>query len=107
MGRAGRPAFRMAATRGGNTIAVDESDNVYIADYGSGCIRKVDATGNVTTVVGKPSATARVGKGNQMRFNFDSWDITLATDGTLYVLANNDIQSNTQRFAVYKVVFDK
>ena len=91
----------------GNTIAVDESDNVYLADYGSGCIRKVDAAGNVTTVVGKPSATARVGKGNKMRFNFDSWDIALAPDGALYVIANNDVQSTTLRFAVYKVVFDK
>ena len=96
----------------GNTIAVDENDNVYVADYGSGCIRKVDASGNVTTVVGNKkllsvTGSARVGKGNRMAFRFDSWDIALATDGTLYVIANNDVSSQTLRFAVYKVVFDK
>lgn len=96
----------------GNTIAVDENDNVYVADYGSGCIRKVDALGNVTTVVGNKkllsiTSSAKVGKGNRMAFHFDSWDIALATDGTLYVIANNDVESTTLRYAVYKVTFEK
>jgi hypothetical protein len=89
----------------GNAIAVDESENVYVADYGCGCVRKVDAQGNVSTVVGKKTATARTGKGNRMRFNFDTWDIALATDGTLYVIATNDVSSQTLSHAVYKVTF--
>ena len=36
----------------GNSIAVDGNDNVFVADYGSGCIRKVDKSGNTTTVAG-------------------------------------------------------
>ncbi len=96
----------------GNAIAVDESDNVYVADYGSGCIRKVDASGNVSTVVGNKkllsvTGSAKVGKGNRMAFRFDSWDIALTTDGTLYVIANNDVESTTLRYAIYKVTFDK
>lgn len=106
-GKASDARFQDGGYARGNAIAVDEKDNVYVADYGCGCIRKVDGQGNVTTVVGKKTATARVGKGNQMRFNFDSWDIALNNDGTLYVIATNDVSNSTQRFAVYKVVFEK
>ena len=96
----------------GNTIAVDESDNVYVNDYGSGCVRKVDASGNVTTVVGNKkffgqTGATKSGRGNRMAFRFDQFDIAIAPDGTLYVIANNDVTSQTLRFAVYKVVFDK
>lgn len=96
----------------GNTIAVDESDNVYVNDYGSGCVRKVDASGNVTTVVGNKkffgqTGATKSGKGNRMAFRFDQFDIAIAPDGTLYVIANNDVTNPTLRFAVYKVVFDK
>ena len=89
----------------GNAIVADENENIFAADYGCGCIRKIDPQGNVTTVVGKKSVTARTGKGNRMRFNFNSWDIALASDGTLYVIATNDVSNQTLRNAVYKVVF--
>lgn len=91
----------------GNAIAVDENENVFVGDYGCSCIRKVDSQGNVTTVAGKKIATASTGKGNRMRFRFDSWDMALSNEGTLYVIANNDVSNPTLRFAVYKVVFDK
>ncbi len=96
----------------GNAIAVDEGDNVYVTDYGSGCIRKVDASGNVTTVVGNKklfgqTGATKSGRGNRMAFRFDQFDTALAPDGTLYVIANNDGQNATLRFAVYKIVFDK
>jgi hypothetical protein len=42
-----------------------------------------------------------------MAFRFDQFDIAVSPDGALYVIANNDVQSSTLRFAVYKVVFDK
>ncbi|MBD2703849.1 IPT/TIG domain-containing protein [Spirosoma sp. BT702] len=94
----------------GNAIAVDEADNVYVTDYGSGCIRKVDASGNVTTVVGNKKffgTTIKPGKGHRTAFRFDQFDIATGADGALYVVANNDVQSQTLRFAVYKITFDK
>ncbi|WP_373513680.1 IPT/TIG domain-containing protein [Persicitalea sp.] len=105
-GSASTARFQDGGYARGNAITVDEKDNVYLTDYGCGCIRKVDDQGNVTTVAGKKTASARTGKGNRMRFNFDSWDIALAKDGALYVIATNDVSSQTLRFAVYKVVFN-
>lgn len=104
-GNASTARFQDGGYARGNAITVDEKDNVYLADYGCGCIRKVDDQGNVTTVAGRKTASARTGKGNRMRFNFDSWDIALAKDGALYVIATNDVSNQTLRFAMYKVVF--
>lgn len=111
-GEAGVARFQDGGYARGNTIAVDENDNVYVNDYGSGCIRKVDASGNVTTVVGNKqffgqTGATKSGKGHRMAFRFDQFDIAIGAAGELYVIANNDVQSNTLRFAVYKVVFDK
>lgn len=96
----------------GNAIAVDEGDNVYVADYGSGCIRRVDASGKVMTVAGNkqyynPIGVTKEGNSNNTAFNFTSGDIVLAPDGTLYVLAiAGGSVTSSSRFALYKVVFN-
>lgn len=104
-GKASDARFTDGGYARGNAITADESDNVYVADFGCGCIRKIDATGDVTTVAGNKDANDRTGNGNKMRFYFDTWDIALAPDGSLYVIATNDISSQTLRHAVYKVTF--
>jgi hypothetical protein len=38
-------------------VAVDSSSNLYIADYGNQCIRKVDTSGNITTIAGNGIAS--------------------------------------------------
>jgi sugar lactone lactonase YvrE len=38
-------------------VAVDISGNLYIADYGNQCIRKVDTLGNITTIAGNGTAS--------------------------------------------------
>ena len=106
-GKGAEARFQDGGYARGNAIAVDSDDNVFVADYGCGCIRKVDAQGTVTTVAGKKNTPNRTGKGHRMFFRFDSWDMTIAPDGSLYVIANNDVQSNILRNAVYKVIFDK
>ncbi len=103
--KGGNARFTEGGYARGNALVADENENVFVADYGCGCIRKIDPQGNVTTVAGKSTATAQTGKGNRMRFRFDSWDIALGADGELYVIAQNDVSSQTLRFAVYKVVF--
>jgi signal peptidase I len=47
-------SLRMSSPRG---VAVDASGNVYIADTGANCIRKVDTGGNVTRVAGGGATT--------------------------------------------------
>ncbi len=44
-----------------NSLAVDSSGNLYIADYGNGRIRKVDSTGVITTVAGGGAAQIAAG----------------------------------------------
>ncbi|WP_288426020.1 IPT/TIG domain-containing protein [uncultured Spirosoma sp.] len=96
----------------GNAITVDQNDNVYVADYGSGCIRRVDASGTVTTVVGNQklansTGSTKPGRSHRMAFRFDQFDLALDPNtGVLYVIANNNESSNTLRFALYKVIFD-
>lgn len=89
----------------GNAIAIDASDNVYVADYGSGCIRKVDNMGNVTTVCGNiKNRNAYTGPGDKMAFFFDSWDICFGADyKTLYVISRNNSNNSAMPNAVYKV----
>lgn len=91
----------------GNAIVADADDNVFVADYGCSCIRKVDKDGNVTTVAGNKNSPNRTGRGHRMRFLFDSWDMALGNDGSLYVIATNDVSNQTLRNAVYKVTFGK
>ena len=47
--------LRMSAPHG---VAVDSAGNVYIADTGANCVRKVDTAGNVTRVAGGGGTTA-------------------------------------------------
>jgi hypothetical protein len=92
----------------GNAIAVDNNDNVFVADYGSGSIRMVDNLGNVTTVAGnsKLKGQSYTGRGDKMAFVFDSYDIAFGSDyKTLYVISRNNSNNNTMPNSVYKVLF--
>ena len=44
-------------------VAVDRAGNVYIADTGNRCVRKVDTSGIITTVAGTPTASGFSGDG--------------------------------------------
>jgi sugar lactone lactonase YvrE len=85
-----------------NGITTDSSNNLYIADYKNHTIRKIDATGTVTTVAGKAGVPGAVdGTLGTSTLYFPS-AITSDTDGkSLYVTDENftvrklDINTNT------------
>ena len=77
-------------------LAFDADNNLYIADTGNNRIRKVDASGTITTVVGNGTAgfggdggDARLSELNQ------PWGLTISIDGNLYIadLGNNRIRA--------------
>ncbi len=68
-------------------VAVDASGNLYIADSGNSCVRKVDSSGIITTVVGIGQSWDYSGDGQQatnatLRFPLA---ITFDTSGNLYI----------------------
>ncbi|MCI0539042.1 MAG: immunoglobulin domain-containing protein [Verrucomicrobiales bacterium] len=51
-------------------VAVDESGNIYVADYSNHTIRKILANGEVSTLAGKPGSSGSVdGAGTTARFD--------------------------------------
>lgn len=65
-------------------LAVDSSDNVYVADAGNHAIRRIDASGNVTTVAGSPELGFADGSSEEARFHYPT-DVAVTKNGVLYV----------------------
>jgi len=52
-------------------LAVDDADNVYVADSGNSLIRRIDPAGSVTTLAGKEMEVGSVdGVGAEARFHY-------------------------------------
>lgn len=49
-------------------ITIDKAGNLYVADYGNNLIRKIDPSGNVTTIAGKVLSGFDNGKGTAASF---------------------------------------
>lgn len=63
----------------------DAEGNLFVCDARNHVIRKITATGVVSTLAGEPGAPGAVdGTGNVARFNFPA-DIAISPDGTLFV----------------------
>jgi len=71
-------------------VAVDGHGNVYISDYGSSRIRKVDASGIITTVAGTSASYlgSTIAKG-PAKYALIKYPDAIATDGNgnLYISA--------------------
>jgi sugar lactone lactonase YvrE len=78
-------------------IVVDSNLNVYVADPGNHCIRKIDSLGNVTVLVGDPNAYGYAdGQGTAAKFSLP-YDLALDKDGNLWSVdpGNWDIRKIT------------
>ncbi|SIO14857.1 IPT/TIG domain-containing protein [Chitinophaga niabensis] len=65
-------------------IAVDKDLNVYVADPGNHCIRKIDSTGTVTLFCGNPNSSGYAdGKGLDAKFIYP-YDVAVDKDGNVF-----------------------
>lgn len=68
-----------------NSVCVDSAGNVYVTDFRNFTIRKIDASGTVTTVAGSAGVDGHAdGTGGAASFYFPS-GISVDSAGTLYV----------------------
>ncbi|MBL9136272.1 MAG: hypothetical protein JNK85_10405 [Verrucomicrobiales bacterium] len=70
-------------------VCVDDAGNVYVADTGNNRIRKISATGDVSTVAGDGNAGLVNGPGATARFNFPN-DVVVDRAGCLFVTEFNN-----------------
>lgn len=78
-------------------IDVDDDGNVYVADPGNACIRKIDTTGMVSVLAGSPGNSGFAeGKGAAARFNLP-YGLAVGKDGNIYTVdpVNYDVRKIT------------
>ena len=86
-------------------LAIDDKDNLYVADQSNHRIRKIDPQGNVTTFAGSSSGY-KDGKGTAARFNAPTGLVYDKVKHVLYVADRGnhriraiDVQGNVSTFA--------
>ena len=73
------------STSGGGGMVVDSSGNIYLADTGNHCIKKITFGGSVSVFAGSSGSSGDAeGAGTAARFDTPT-DITIDEDGYLYV----------------------
>jgi sugar lactone lactonase YvrE len=80
-------------------IACDRQGNIYVADAGNLCIRKITADGMVSTLAGSGLRGTADGDGSVAQFDMIS-DVVADSQGDLYVIDGNRIRKVTPQGAV-------
>ena len=78
-------------------VAVDSGNNVYITDFNNNRIRKVSASGTITTIAGSGKFTFSGDNGSALSAGMDPFDIAVDNKSNLYVAdrINNRIRRIT------------
>ncbi len=73
-----------AKFNGPTGVAIDSSGNIIVSDYYNHRIRKIDTSGNVTTIVGNGTASFADGNSTTAKFKYPK-GVTVDSDGNIIV----------------------
>ena len=73
------------------TLAVDAANNIYVWDFGSGLMRRIDAAQNVTTIAGSGTGLDVDGQGNAARFATVN-AMTVDNNGNVFMACGSSIR---------------
>jgi len=66
-------------------LVLDEEENLYIADSGNHCIRKVTPEGVVSTVIGNPNTSGYKDGTPEIALFTEPWGLAIDSEGTIYI----------------------
>lgn len=66
-------------------LVLDDEDNLYIADSGNHCIRKVTPEGIVSTVIGNPNKSGYKDGTPEVALFTEPWGLAIDSEGVIYI----------------------